>query len=99
MALSAESIDKILSFRNRIIDHPTLMDARQRLEQIIAVPGSVRILLLIGPSGVGKSTMLDVVVKDLIRRAKTAMQQDAGHIFASVASLQLDLFSKQRTRH
>jgi len=56
--LSAENQAKLAAFKAYAVNHPLLQDVDRRLMHAIAEPAGFAHVLVYGPSGVGKSTML-----------------------------------------
>src|SRR5437879_12354702 len=72
--LSAENQAKLAAFKAYAVNHPLLQDVDRRLMHAIAEPAGFAHVLVYGPSGVGKSTML----QQLSRRTTALGPQAAG---------------------
>lgn len=56
--LSQSVNQRITYFQNKTVHHPKLLQAYERLETCLIQPAGVAIILLLGPTGVGKTTLL-----------------------------------------
>lgn len=84
-AVAPHLIERLDQFRNFTIAHPRLVAARDELLDAIdgAAPGSL--LLVLGPTGVGKTTLRVKVESLLIQQMAPAMAADRGRLpFLSV---------------
>lgn len=73
--------DRVSYFRNKVtIKHPSLVQARNELLWAIidSSPGSI--ILLYGPTGVGKTTLLNIVSEALIEYLKSDLERDLGRL-------------------
>src|SRR6478735_2625691 len=71
---------KLTDFHTHFVPHPHYLSARERLNRIVMFPGNVRMLAMIGPSGVGKTTLIEELVKELSTNTAAAMQKDLAHV-------------------
>jgi hypothetical protein len=77
-----------------LIEHPRLLEALETTVQTICSPGegskerrSGTMVLLIGPSRVGKTTLIRMLEERLLARAKAQMQRDTTYIpYASITA-------------
>ena len=65
-------------FKGKIIGHPLLMTAFQQILDLIEEPADVEVAAVIGPTGAGKSTLVDRVKQAVLKQNLTAMQADVG---------------------
>lgn len=67
-------------FRDKVIAHPRLQEAHDTLRQTIRYATQGSIILLYGPTGVGKTTLRHGIIKSLLAEAQPQMEQDPGYI-------------------
>ncbi len=72
--------EKIEYFKNLTVAHPKLMIAYEEFKNKISVADKNEILLIFGPSGVGKSTLFNRIVHDYNKAYLTEMLLDKGLI-------------------
>lgn len=72
--------DKIDYFKNLTVAHPKLINAYQEFKNKISVAEKNEILLIFGPSGVGKSTLYKKIIDDYNKIHLTEMLLDKGII-------------------
>lgn len=72
--------EKINYFKNLTVAHPNLMKAYEEFKNKISVADKNEILLIFGPSGVGKSTLFNRIFEDYTKTYLTEMLQDKGLI-------------------
>jgi len=69
---------RLAYFCQKMIAHPKLVEADQALLSAIRTPGEAALIFVIGPSGVGKTTLRLHVHHTLIEGAQLEMTRDAG---------------------
>lgn len=62
------------------IRHPRVMDMKDELSTLIYEGSQDSILLVCGPTGVGKTTLAEIMVESAIQESKSLMDRDAGII-------------------
>lgn len=67
-------------FKRQSIKHARLVDCYQQLQQIHMKPDGERVILLVGPTGVGKSKLLERIHNDCQMHYAVEMDQDTGFI-------------------
>ncbi|MEH7387592.1 TniB family NTP-binding protein [Bacillus sp. JJ1521] len=73
--------ERIEHFENRTMAHPKLFESYEDLmEKVDTISGKGKVLLVYGPSGVGKSTLFKKVKNDYLRRYHDEMKNDKGLI-------------------
>jgi hypothetical protein len=70
-----------------IVDHERLLDVRDAVLHYICAPGNdpnyrrkAKMVLVLGPPRVGKSTMIELVLEELAKRAKKRMKENPGYV-------------------
>lgn len=84
-AAAPQLIERLDRFRNFTMAHPRLVEARHKLVDAIdgAAPGSL--VFVLGPTGVGKTTLRMKVEDLLTQQTAPAINADLGRLpFASV---------------
>lgn len=72
-----------LEARNEIVDHKTLVAQRDEvLEKIAGANGKRRSILVIGNAGVGKSTLIERVAAELLRRGEVVFEAAGSDVIA-----------------
>lgn len=69
----ASATDLLASFKAKFIAHPHLIRAKDQLDQLIEEPAGASLAALIGPTGAGKSTLMDRVNKSFLKRFEADM--------------------------
>lgn len=72
--------DRLAYFEGITIAHPKLQEAHQKLMTSIMEPCGSSIILVYGPSGVGKSTLCQKSIKKIIESSKEKIVEDPGHV-------------------
>src|SRR6266700_5234874 len=85
---------KLAYFENKLIAHPLLKDAYDKLLHTIYHPAGSSIIWIVGPTGVGKTKLLRKIVKQMIENALQAMMDDPG--FLALVSIGLQDVSAER---
>lgn len=67
-------------FQDKVVAHPRLQAAHDMLRQSIRYAAQGSIILLYGPTGVGKTTLRHGIVKSLLAEAQADLAQDPGYI-------------------
>jgi hypothetical protein len=78
--LKRSTQERIRYFKDYIAAHPALKDARRRLLQIMREPPDGLLIFVLGPSGVGKTTLRGGFQEKLIEKARERMEVDPGHL-------------------
>src|SRR5258708_27736727 len=92
--LSQPMAAKLAYFENKLIAHPLLKDAYDKLLHTIYHPAGASIIWMVGPTGVGKTTLLRKTVKQMIENARQDMEADPG--FLPLVSVGLQDVSAER---
>jgi archaellum biogenesis ATPase FlaH len=72
--------DRIQYFKEKTVAHPFLMKSYKELMDKVDVADKGKVLLVYGPSGVGKSTLFKKVKSDYLKRYEDDMKIDKGLI-------------------
>lgn len=75
-----EQIQIRLEFRKKITAHQKLIEARRKLRLISPESDDEQVFVLVGPSGVGKSTLVNAHKKDLNEIYAADIERDPGFI-------------------
>lgn len=67
-------------FAHKIVAHPRLVEAHQDLKQAIRYATEGRLILVFGPTGVGKTTLRQGIERELLDEAWPDLEQDPGRI-------------------
>jgi AAA domain len=78
--------ERIAYFRGYTIAHPRLQQTHNAVMQAIREPGGAPLILIVGPTGVGKTTLRQRAEKVLIEQMLSSLDDDRGRI--PVASVQ-----------
>jgi hypothetical protein len=71
---SPESV--LRQFKDSTVLHPTLRQARDQILEMIDEPGGSVIFLVFGPTGVGKSTLIDAVTRSFVEAHLDELNDD-----------------------
>jgi energy-coupling factor transporter ATP-binding protein EcfA2 len=78
--LTASDADKINYFRNFTVVHRLLKQAYEDFLDAVNNPGGASLILLLGPTGVGKTTLLAQVMKIIFEQNQALMIQDRAYL-------------------
>jgi len=78
--LSQTPAKRLSYFRDKVVAHPHLKEIHRQLWQAIQQPGGVSLILVFGPTGVGKTTLRCRLEQQLWEAGRSMMEQDPGHI-------------------
>ncbi len=71
---------RLAYFSGYTVAHPLLKEVDAKLWQALASPGDARLICLYGPTGIGKTTVLDRVKQRLLEQDQALMEQDPGYL-------------------
>lgn len=72
--------DRIAYFKGKTVIHPKLLEAFERLEASLNEPEGSAIIFLYGPTGVGKTTLLERTIEKLTPQFLKENQENQGRI-------------------
>lgn len=78
--LSQSPAARLTYFWDKVVAHPHLKEIHRQLWQAIQQPGGVSLILVFGPTGVGKTTLRCRLEQQLWEAGRPRMEQDPGHI-------------------
>jgi energy-coupling factor transporter ATP-binding protein EcfA2 len=78
--LQASNSEKLAYFQRYTVVHRRLKEAYDAFVSAVLNPGGASLIFLFGPTGVGKTTLLNQVVKVLIEQKKYEMEIDSGYL-------------------
>lgn len=71
---------RLAYFQSKVVAHPRLKEAHAALWQAIRRPAGASLILVVGPTGVGKTTLRLGIERQLLEEARAAMEHDPGYI-------------------
>lgn len=78
--LSQSTANRLAYFQDKVVAHPHLKEAHQQLWQAIQRPAGASLIFVVGPTGVGKTTLRCRLEQQLWEAGQAIMEQDPGHI-------------------
>jgi hypothetical protein len=78
--LKEPKVARVAYFSGYTVAHPLLKEVDAKLWQTLQSPGDARLICLYGPTGIGKTTVLDRVKQRLIEQDHALMKQDPGYL-------------------
>jgi hypothetical protein len=78
--LSQPPAARVAYFRDKVVAHPLLKETHQQLWQVIQQKAGASLIFVIGPTGVGKTTLRCRLEQQLWEAGQLAMERDPGHI-------------------
>jgi hypothetical protein len=82
--LSKSSIERKLYFDKKRVAHPLLVKAHDELISGIYDSGGAQLIFVFGPPGVGKTTLIEGVQKQLRRDARERLEENPGLMVSAV---------------
>ncbi|MGH0634147.1 AAA family ATPase [Bacillus pacificus] len=71
---------KLKKFEDMVIEHPIIKQVKEQLISYIRNPAGTFIVLVLGPSGVGKTTLAQGIEKYFIQEMREELENDKGRI-------------------
>jgi hypothetical protein len=78
--LAQPTAARLAYFAGKVVAHPRLKDVHQALLHAIRQPGGASLILVFGPTGVGKTTLRLRVEQQLLEAALPELERDPGRI-------------------
>lgn len=70
-------------FKLFMVAHPKLVKAEKQILNIIQEPADAGVIFLVGPTGIGKTTLQKQVIKRLIEKEMSSLKKNPGRIVAA----------------
>jgi hypothetical protein len=77
--VAAEAEDPLRELRAKLIAHPVLLQVEKQLTAAIEEPAGGNIVAVFGPSGVGKTVLMNAMIRRLLARETEAMERNPGY--------------------
>jgi|GEM_PF-3652928 len=77
--MASEKKPNVLDLLQRRISHPRIAEVIREIEAFESL-GANHILMVTGPTGVGKTTLAHTLLTRMLKRHQSAMQENKGHI-------------------
>ncbi|MCG7313421.1 AAA family ATPase [Priestia flexa] len=78
--LSSDKRTKLKYFESCVVEHTAMEKVKEQLISYIENPAGASILLVLGPSGVGKTTLVEAVMSYFITKLKSELEQNGGRV-------------------
>ncbi len=78
--LSRSKEERFNYFKHKVLGHDRLLDVHDQLMRSLLYPTDVSLILVYGPTGVGKTTLHTRIVQSLLKLEMEAMQNDPGYV-------------------
>jgi hypothetical protein len=75
---SPQAVELLEKFKRKIIGHSLLKAAYSKIMDLIEEPADVEVAAVIGPTGVGKSTLLERVNQEVVKQNAATMAANTG---------------------
>ena len=86
--LQQSATQRVEYFVNYVMSHPLLSQVFTELLEALYQAGGPSLIFLLGPTGVGKTTLLKRLTEIVIERAQAQMELDKGYIpIASITAV------------
>jgi hypothetical protein len=77
---NSEIEEHLMQFSDRVIAHPALDSVFREVQAIVRHPAGSTIVAVVGPTGVGKTTLIRKAHRGVLDESDVAMRADPGHI-------------------
>ena len=78
--LSQSSTARLTYFQNKVVAHPLLKQTHRALLDAIRQPAGASLIFVVGPTGVGKTTLRLRLERQLLEEEQVTMEQDPGYL-------------------
>lgn len=78
--LSRPIAERLAYFESKLISHPSLLTASEKLRRVILHPAGTSIVFLYGPTGVGKTTLRRALEMSLLDGHRDDVERDPDHV-------------------
>jgi hypothetical protein len=78
--LTRPAPERLQHFRSYVAKHKRLTDLDKQITAALDEPAGAGFMFVVGPTGIGKSTVRDVIFRRVINQAMAEMQTDPGYI-------------------
>jgi len=78
--LTGPPAERLQHFRSYVAKHKRLISVDEQITAALQEPAGAGFIFLVGPTGIGKSTIRDVIIRRVLTRAMTEMLADPGFI-------------------
>jgi hypothetical protein len=72
--------ERLQHFKSYVAKHERLKMVDQKVTAVMREPAGASFMFVIGPTGIGKSTVLSVIYRRALQQAEAEMEADPGHI-------------------
>lgn len=90
--LKRPTSERLQYFRSYVVKHRRLVTIDERITAVLKEPADAGLVFIVGPTGIGKSTIKNVIYRRLIQDALAEMQTDPGYI--PVAGMEIPALGK-----
>lgn len=78
--LMQPAIERFNYFKEKIIDHARLHEIDEKIMHAICYPSGASLIIVYGPTGVGKTTLREKIEAKLLQQERKAMEEDPGYM-------------------
>lgn len=71
---------RVTYFKNYTVAHPLLKEVDTKLWQVVQAPADAELVCLFGPTGVGKTTLIQRLTKRLLEQGRAEMKRDLNYL-------------------
>ena len=78
--MNRPAAERLQHFRAYVVKHRRLIEVDEKITAVLKEPAGAGFLFVVGPTGIGKSTIKQVIYRRVIEAAMAEMQSDPGYI-------------------